>query len=99
MTLSLAIILASASTGPQPPMAPLSAEYLVQCAMGRSFRFTADARQALVEIGARKMILARTDLPLGEYFRGKDCALIIDGDFVAFVPRGDERWRDCHLMP
>ena len=99
MTLSLAIILASASTGPQPPMAPLSAEYLVQCAMGRSFRFTADARQALVEIGARKMILARTDLPLDEYFRGKDGALIIDGDFVAFVPRGEERWRDCHLMP
>jgi hypothetical protein len=48
MTLSLAIILASALTGPQPPMAPFSTEYLVQCAMGRSFRFTADARKALV---------------------------------------------------
>ncbi|MBT2246012.1 hypothetical protein JQK15_21095 [Sphingobium sp. BHU LFT2] len=98
MSLLLAFALAS-SIGSEPPGRAPEKDVVVQCAMGRSFRFTQTRDAALIDYEGRRIILARRELPVGTYFRSKDGALIIDGKFVAFVPRGDETWRDCRLMP
>lgn len=100
MPLFLALFLAASqpSAPPAPASGEAQGEYLVQCAAGRSFRFTATSRQASIDYDGHRIILARTDMPLGTYFRGKEGALIIDGAFVAFVPRGDDAWRDCQII-
>lgn len=72
-----------------------SGDTLVQYAAGKSFSITIDSRRAVVKIGQRRMSLLRKDRPPGQYYRSEDAALIIDGNFIAFVPKGDESWRDC----
>lgn len=69
----------------------------VQCAVGRRFRFSTASERAVVEYEGRRITLPRRDLSIGQYYRSKDGALVIDGDFIAFVPRGDENWRDCRI--
>lgn len=70
---------------------------LVQCAAGKSFTVQISARRAIVQVGQRRMSLPQEDMPLGQYYRNADAALVIDGAFVAFVPKGDSGWRDCRL--
>lgn len=71
----------------------------VQCAAGRRFILHADDERATIIWTGRKLTLERGALPLGRYYRSPTAALIIDGDYVSFVPRGDPNWRDCHFMP
>lgn len=69
----------------------------VVCAGGRGFLMRPDAERATVEIKGRQILLERQPLPIGTYYRNRQAALVIDGDFVAFVPRGDTGWRDCRV--
>lgn len=69
----------------------------VVCAGGRGFWMRPDAERATVEIEGRQILLERQPLPIGAYYRNRQAALVIDGDFVAFVPRGDTGWRDCRV--
>lgn len=72
---------------------------VVRCAAGKSFTVQVSARRAIVQFGQKRMSLPQKDMPLGQYYRNADAALVIDGDFVAFVPKGDEGWRECRLSP
>ncbi len=69
----------------------------VICAEGRGFQMQQDGRRATVAFDGRKVSLEREPLPIGIYYRNQQAALVIDGDFVAFVPRGDTNWRDCRI--
>lgn len=69
----------------------------VVCAEGRGFLMRPDAESVMVEVEGQHMMLDRQPLPLGAYYRNRQAALVIDGDFVAFVPRGDTGWRDCRV--
>lgn len=69
----------------------------VVCADGRGFTLVQEDERATVEVDGRRMMLDRQPLPIGVYYRSQQAALVIDGEFVAFVPRGDAGWRDCHM--
>ncbi|WP_176596492.1 MULTISPECIES: hypothetical protein [Sphingobium] len=71
----------------------------VQCAAGRRFLLRADADRATIIWKEGQLTLERGTLTLGRYYRSPQAALIIDGDYVSFVPKGDGSWRDCHIMP
>lgn len=73
-------------------------QFEVRCASGRSFRFSVADDVAIVEFENESLRLRRRDFSLGEYFGSDDGALVIDGDFVAFVPRDDRGWRDCLIV-
>lgn len=71
----------------------------VQCAAGRRFTLHVDDARATIIWTEGRLTLERRTLSLGRYYRGPTAALIIDGDYVSFVPKGDRNWRDCHFMP
>lgn len=71
----------------------------VQCAAGRRFTLHVDDTRATIIWTEGRLTLERGTLSLGRYYRGPTAALIIDGDYVSFVPKGDRNWRDCHFMP
>ncbi|WP_022681616.1 hypothetical protein [Sphingobium bisphenolivorans] len=84
------------------PLASAAAEvkgdHQVQCAEGRNFLLRIDGARAQVQLDGDRLTLARAPSSLGEQFRSAQATLIIDGSFVAFVPKGDMGWRDCNLV-
>src|SRR3546814_1233194 len=70
----------------------------VGCAVGRRFFPRADADRGTIVWKNGQLTLERGALLLGLYYRSPRAALIIDGDYVSFVPRGDRNWRDCRLL-
>ncbi|AJR23795.1 MULTISPECIES: hypothetical protein [Sphingobium] len=93
-----AIVAAAATLAPAGAQRP-DADMEVQCAAGRRFSVRADADRATVVWKDGQLTLKRGAISLGRYYRSPRAALIIDGDYVSFVPRGDRNWRDCRLMP
>ncbi len=69
----------------------------VRCAGGRSFVVQVEPARAVVTMGPQRISLPRRQMPLAQYYRSDEAALVIDGAFVAFVPKGDESWRDCRM--
>lgn len=70
---------------------------IVRCAEGRQFFVRMAGARAIVTVGLRQISLLRRDLKLGHYFSSAEATLMIDGDFVAFVPWGDPEWTDCRF--
>ncbi|MDE8652551.1 hypothetical protein [Novosphingobium album (ex Liu et al. 2023)] len=56
-------------------------------------RTTADS--ARIQIGARQLKLPRKPSALSERYANAEGTLMLDGEFVAFVPRDDAGWKDC----
>jgi hypothetical protein len=71
----------------------------VRCAEGRAFFAERDEKYAVVTYEGRRIILTRRPLELGSYYRSEEAVLIVDGDFVAFIPEHDRSWRECRLAP
>ncbi|MFB9051297.1 hypothetical protein ACFFV8_21575 [Sphingobium indicum] len=89
---------AAATPAPAGAQGPAT-DMEVRCAAGRRFFLRADADRATIVWKDGQLTLERGALPLGLYYRSPRAALIIDGDYVSFVPRGDRNWRDCRLLP
>lgn len=70
----------------------------VRCAEGRAFFTERDEKHAVVTYEGRRIILTRRPLELGTYYRSDEAVLILDGDFVAFIPERDRSWRECRLF-
>jgi len=98
MARCLIAILSVAAVGlPISAQAKAAETINVVCAEGRGFQLQQDAEHATVSFEGRQISLERQPLPIGTYYRNQQAALVIDGDFVAFVPRGDSNWRDCRM--
>ncbi len=96
-TISIAIV-ASLLLMSANPAAAHPADFMqVKCAQGRSFFLRIEKKQAIIRSGAVQMRLDRRSSALGQQFESEAATLIIDGDFVAFVPKGDPSWRDCRI--
>ena len=68
----------------------------VKCAGDRHFLLRLQTQSAEVVVDGRSFDLLRRPSSLG-YYRSREATLIIDGDFFAFVPRGDFGWQNCHV--
>lgn len=91
LTLSLSSGPALAPAGAQPAR---HAERIT-CAGGRQFLLRLDGTHAQIQIGTQQLDLPRKPSSLSERYDNSDATLMLDGDFVAFVPRGDAGWQDC----
>lgn len=69
----------------------------VQCAAGRSFQMEVRDRRARISLSDRNLELLRRPSSIGTSYGSDDGALMIDGDFVAFVLADDIGYRDCQL--
>lgn len=69
----------------------------MQCAGGRQFLLQAEHKHARVRLGERQIDLVRRPSSMGQQYYGPEATLILDGDFVAFVPKGDAGWQDCRV--
>jgi len=69
----------------------------VTCADTRSFTILSDGKRAQVIWADRHATLPRKPSSLGERYESARAALIIDGAFVAFVPKGNSSWEDCYV--
>jgi hypothetical protein len=67
----------------------------ITCANGRQFLLQTGANSARIQIGARQLKLPRKPSALSERYAGSEGTLMLDGDFVAFVPQDDAGWQDC----
>ncbi|AXB75522.1 hypothetical protein TQ38_018595 [Novosphingobium sp. P6W] len=81
------------STSAQPTKAPVQ----VQCAGGRQFLLQAEQRRARVRVGERQLNLVRKSSLMGQQYHSPQATLILDGDFIAFVPKDDAGWQDCRV--
>ncbi|MCC4252778.1 hypothetical protein LL251_10170 [Sphingobium naphthae] len=81
----------------RPALANGATDVRVQCAEGRAFLLRLYHKQAKVLVGNRRLDLRRKPSPLGRYYSNAEAALIVDGDFVAFVPKKDRQWRNCRI--
>lgn len=71
----------------------------IRCAQGKSLSIEIEGDRAIASFEGRKLTLPRRPTLLGMYFRSDKGALVIDDNFVAFVPKGDTNWRDCEISP
>lgn len=85
------------SAAEQAPSQSDQSDQTVLCANERRFFIHFKGDLAVVTFGPRQISLPRQELRLGRYFSNEDGALLIDGQYVAFVPRGDESWTECGL--
>ncbi|NML91250.1 hypothetical protein HHL26_19610 [Sphingobium sp. TB-6] len=74
-----------------------SGDLHVRCAKGRSFLLRIEGEQARVQLDTRQLTLFSRRSSLGRQFQSPLATLIIDEDFVAFVPQDDTGWRDCRI--
>jgi hypothetical protein len=70
---------------------------MVVCAGGRSFQIEAREKVARIFLDGRELRLTRRASSLGQQYRSSDAALIIDGDYVAFVLNDDLAYEDCGI--
>ena len=80
-----------------PALADRAMDVRVQCAGGRPFLLRLDPQRATIIVGNRRLDLQRKLSSLGQYYRNTEAVLIVDGDFIAFVPKEDREWRDCRI--
>lgn len=74
---------------------PLTAAERITCAGGKQFLLRTSTNGARVQIGTRQLNLPRKPSALSERYGSNEGTLMLDGEFVAFVPKGDAGWRDC----
>jgi hypothetical protein len=74
---------------------PLAPAERITCAGGRQFLLRTGADVARVQIGTRQLKLPRKPSSLSERYASAEGTLMLDGEFVAFVPRDDAGWKDC----
>jgi hypothetical protein len=67
----------------------------ITCAGGRQFLLRTSTDGARLQIGTRQLNLPRKSSALSERYGSNEGTLMLDGEFVAFVPKGDAGWRDC----
>lgn len=77
---------------------PDDARTTVTCAGGRSFDIAMDEQVISIFIDGRRLRLERRASQLGKQYRSGKAALIIDGDFVAFVLNEDLAYDDCRIV-
>jgi hypothetical protein len=94
---SLATALALTFSLPQSASAETKAQILVRCEGGRYFLLRLDPQQATVIAEKRRYEMRRKESSLGQYYHSTEATLIIDGNFVAFVPREDWDWQGCRI--
>ncbi len=75
---------------------PRVAVVQVKCAGERHFLLRIQPQRVKVVVDRRSFELRRQPSSLG-YYRSGDTTLIIYGDFVAFVSRGNFGWQNCHI--
>ena len=78
--------------------APRIATGTVRCAGGHDFPVRLDEEDATVRIGDRILQLHRSRSSSLQRYISADAALIIDGDFVAFVMTDALNFTQCHLI-
>ena len=97
-SLVLLAVLGSAAVATIPASAqPTKAPVQVQCAGGRQFLLQAEHKHARVGVGERQIDLVRTPSSMGRQYQNAQATLILDGDFIAFVPKDDAGWQDCRV--
>jgi hypothetical protein len=74
---------------------PLAPAERITCAGGRQFLLQTGADGARIQIGTRQLKLPRKPSSLSERYANAEGTLMLDGEFVAFVPRDDAGWKDC----
>lgn len=74
---------------------PLAPAERITCAGGRQFLLWTGADGARIQIGTRQLKLPRKLSSLSERYANAEGTLMLDGEFVAFVPRDDAGWKDC----
>lgn len=74
---------------------PLAPAERITCAGGRQFLLRTGADGARIQIGTRKLKLPRKPSALSERYSSAKGTRMLDGAFVAFVPRDDAGWKDC----
>jgi hypothetical protein len=74
---------------------PLAPAERITCAEGRQFLLRTGADDARIQIGTRQLKLPRKPSTLSERYGSAEGTLMLDGAFVAFVPRDDAGWKDC----
>jgi hypothetical protein len=67
----------------------------ITCAGGRQFLLRTSADGARIQIGTRQLKLPRKPSALSERYGNAEGTLMLDGAFVAFVPRDDAGWKEC----
>ena len=70
---------------------------MVVCAGGRSFQMDAREKLARIFLDGRELRLTRRASSLGQQYLSSDAALLIDGDYVAFVLNDDLAYEDCRI--
>ena len=91
LTIMVATLSSAACAQSQPREQPT----MVVCAGGRNFQMEAREKLARIFLDGRQVRLTRRSL--GQQYRSSDAALIIDGDYVAFVLNNDLAYEDCHI--
>jgi hypothetical protein len=88
------LLLAGAATS-HAVAQPLAPAERITCAGGRQFLLQTGADGARVQFGVRHLKLPRKPSALSERYAGSEGTLMLDGEYVAFVPRNDAGWKDC----
>ncbi|MCI4592546.1 hypothetical protein MOK15_21030 [Sphingobium sp. BYY-5] len=94
---SLATALALTFSLSQFASAETKAQIRVRCEGGRYFLLRLDPQRATVVAEKRRYEMRRKVSSLGQYYHSTEATLIIDGNFVAFVPREDWDWQGCRI--
>ncbi|QHD65931.1 hypothetical protein GS397_01825 [Sphingobium yanoikuyae] len=94
---SLATALALIFSLPLSASAETNAQVRIHCENGRYFLLGFAPRRATVIAEKRRYEMRRKESSLGQYYHSTEATLIIDGDFVAFVPRDDWDWQGCRI--
>ncbi|WP_159981112.1 MULTISPECIES: hypothetical protein [unclassified Novosphingobium] len=94
-SLAVTAALLAGAAAPLALAQPRAPAERITCAGGRQFLLQTGASSARIQIGARQLKLPRKPSSLSERYAGSEGTLMLDGDFVAFVPRGDAGWQDC----
>ena len=93
----LTIMVATLSSAACAQTKPRDEPTMVGCAGGRSFQIEAREKVARIFLDGRELLLTRRASSLGQQYRSGDAALIIDGDYVAFVLNDDLAYEDCRI--
>ncbi|MGF7156456.1 hypothetical protein [Novosphingobium gossypii] len=84
-----------AATDAVPVPQPLKSAERITCAANRHFLLRTDAERAQIQIGNRRLELQRAPSAISQRYRSEEATLMLDGEFIAFVPKGDAGWTDC----
>lgn len=85
----------AAASATAPVVQPLKSAERITCSGNRQFLLQSDTKRAQIQIGTRRLELWRAPSAISKRYRSDEATLMLDGDFIAFVPTGDAGWTDC----